>query len=390
MATHLSEPVEIKVIHRRDNGSGIIEVPILPMAEIDLSKTAGESKGKVAITEAELEEIVANFARFPGPVPIGVQPHQDFGERAGFSPGFINACRVKRKKLYAEVDVTAPLFEEILSGGWRGFSVEIARNLKTATVDLDGWVLTGGVFTNRPATDVNFRIAASEQNTAEDKATYSIRLDKGDKEKEMSQEQIASLEAEVSTQKELVANLRAQADTSAKTAADEIATLETKLTEANKDAATANTAAAEIKVKLAAAADEVRHLTKKLDNEQQTRREAEIKLEAEENRSLREAVVKLAEAAIERGVSAKHFEGLEEDPAAWFNKRYVSLEAMKQFIDALPLVKESAVSSGNKPDEKATISAETAAMLRRIGVDPKFAGVTNENEVLELRAAEKE
>lgn len=383
----LSTPVDIKVIKKRDNGSGVIEIPLLPATEIDLARTASGSETKTEITVADLEKIAANFALFPGPVPIGVSPHQEFEDRGGFSPGFVNAVSVRGSVLYGEIDLIAPLFFEVEMGGWRGFSVEIAHNLKTATAELEGWALVGGVFTNRPATDINFRIAATGKTTSQRVATYSSCLKAGEEKGMDNEKQIASLEAELGTQKELVSTLRTQAEGMS----GETAALEAKLTEAKKDEAAANIALSEANAKLAATTDELAHTKKQLAKEQQSRREIEVRLEAEQNRSLKEQIIDLVKAAIDRGVSAKHFEGVEEDPVAWFNNRYVSVEAMKQTFDAFPTVTDSAVSSGRRPEgAKANLSSETVQRLRRMGLDPKFAGVTNENQIREMKAIEKE
>ena len=381
-----SEPVEVKILERRPNGSGVVEIPLLPVTEIDGKLTAGGG-GKIQITREVLKEIVANFASFPGPVPIGVSPHDGDGDRGGFSKGFVNAVMVRGDMLYGQLDLIPALFAEVDAGGWRGFSVELARNLKTATVELAGWALTGGIFTNRPATDVNFRIAASSAATSEQAMSFSIRLTAGEEETDMSEERIAVLEAELASEKELVKALRAKDDT---TKVD-TAGLETRLQEKNKDLATANMKLSEVQAKFSAAENELARINRELAKQEAARREAEVKLEAEEQRALAEAVTKLAQDAIDRGVSAKLFEGLEADPAAWFNARYASIGSFKEFVDALPTIKESAVQSGNKPDGNAVkISEENAARLERMGLDPKYAGVTNENDFIALRSASKE
>jgi hypothetical protein len=282
----------------------------------------------------------------------------------------------------------APLFSELEAGGWRGFSVEIAKNLKTATRSLTGWGLTGGVFTNRPATDVNFRIAATGTETADTRGRVQICLDAGEQENEdmESKEKVAALEAELATANETIKALRATQEGDK----GEAATLEARMQETTKDLAAANIALSETKAKLGAAENELARVNKELGKQEQARKEAEIKLEAEEARSLRERVVKLSEEAIDRGVSAKHFEGQAEDPVTWFRKRFVSLEAMEQFVSALPTVQESSTRSGNAPDEKAApVPEETAAKLTRLGLDPKYVGKTSENEIIALRHADK-
>lgn len=393
----LSHPVEVRVLSRRDNGSGVVEIPLLPATEIDLAHTAGGGKGKTKITEDDLNQMVANFALFPGPVPIGVSPHVEFSDRGGFSPGFINALSVRAGVLFGELDLIAGLLAEIESGGWRGFSVEIAKNLKTATVALDGWALTGGIFTNRPATDVNFRIAASVESESDEKASFSICLTAGEhQENDMSEEKIASLEAEdqiatlkaeVATEKEINKGLRR----SKEAASGDNAVATTRLTEQAKDLALANSDLAQTRAKLSAKEAECDQIGKDFAKEEQRRKEAEIKLEAETNRSLADQVKEIAREAIDRGVSAVQFEGLDEDPVAWFNANYVSVDAMKRAFLALPTVTESAVQSGNKPDGTAPkMSKEDASRLHRMGLDPKFAGVTSEDQLFDLRASDKE
>ena len=194
---------------------------------------------------------------------------------------------------------------------------------------------------------------------------------------------IAALEADLATEKETVKTLRANRESDK----GDTVTLETRLSEAGKDLAAANLALSETKAKLGAKENEAERLSKDLGKETETRKAAEVKLEAEEARTLKEKVVALAQGAIDRGVSAKLFEGLDEDPVKWFRARYQSVESFEQFVDALPTIKDSAVSSGNQPDGNVDpVSKETAARLSRMGLNPKFAGVTNEDQVLALRA----
>jgi len=390
MKTALSTPVDVRVLQRRDNGSGVVEIPLLPATEIDLAHTAGGGKGKVKITEADLLEIVANFARYPGPVPIGAPPHVDGEGREGYSPGFVNAVVVRDGVLYGELDLTPGLFIEVDSGGWRGFSVEIVKNLKTATVELTGWVLTGGILTNRPATDTHFRIAASGESKSEERACIHVCLTAGDhRRKEMAEEKdqkIAALEAELATEKETVKTLRANRETDK----SDTVTLEARLTEANKDLAAVRIELSQSKATAAAAQNEVERLNKALAKETEARKGFEVKLEAETARSTKEKVEELARSAIDRGVSAVLFEGLDEDPVKWFSARFASIEAMEQLVKTLPTVTESGVKSGNKPDgTPAPVDPEIAARLERLGLNPKFVGVKSENEILALRAANK-
>lgn len=379
----LSEPVQIKVIHRRDNGSGIVEIPLLPQTEIDLARTEGGGKGRIAVTHAVLEEIARNFASYPGPVPIGVSPHVNFEERGGFAPGFINAVKVQDGRLFGEVDLIAPLFAEVEAGGWRGFSVEIARNLKTATVELQGWALTGGVFTNRPATDVHFRIAAENKIETDGVATINC-LFVGE-ENEMDEKSTASgaaevtaLEAKLATKEQLISTLRATADNMA----GEKKALEAQLEETNKDLKAANIALADEKAQHAALADQHAHVTRKLADVEASKRETEVKLEAEQTRALKDQVLEIVHGAIDRGVSAALFEGVEEDPVAWFRSKFTTTDALGKFIEALPTVSQSATSSGRPgTDEKADLSEDVREKFRRMGLDPKYADIKDENEL---------
>ena len=378
-----SEPVDVVILSRHPNGGGIVEIPLLPVAEIDGKFTAGGG-GKVQVTHEVLHEIVANFGSFPGPVPIGVSPHDGDGDRGGFSLGFVNAVSVRGDALYGQLDLTPALFDQVAQGGWRGFSVEMAHDLKTATATLSGWALTGGIFTNRPATNINFRIAASGEVETSETATHLTRLTAKETEA-MSDERIAALEADLLTEQETVKTLRATQDA---TKVDTTG-LQTRLEEKGKDLATANLSLSEARAKLGASENELARVNSELAKSDEARKAAEIKLEAEQTRSLADDVTKLAKDAIDRGVSAVLFEGLDEDPVVWFRKRYANLEAMKQFVAALPTVKESAVKSGNQPDENAApVSKETAARLSRAGLNPKYAGITDENQLLDLRAGE--
>lgn len=170
----------------------------------------------------------------------------------------------------------------------------------------------------------------------------------------------------------------------------ESGTLEAKLKESIKDCASSNIALAEAKARLSATEEDAAFLRKKVTETEQDRRELQVKLEAEQTRALKDQVLELVHSAIDRGVSASLFEGVEEDPAKWFNVRYNSIEALTAFLTALPTVKDSATRSGSqKSDSKAEVSSDTAARMKRMGIDPKFVGITNEADLIALTDKEK-
>jgi len=398
---------ELKIIEQREDGSGVIEIPIMTeAAEVDFAKTAGGGK-RGSIDAAMLSEIVANFEPFPGPVPLGAagvdaEGHLDFNERGGPQLGFIEQVKVEGSQLWARMDLGPTLFGLVVGQrAFRGFSVELRRDLKLATVEFQGWALVGGMFTNRTALDVNFRIAAEGTLDSAETVFTSIRLEAGDKEKAMSQEAptiaLAFHEAKVTelTSKQddtdrLLLAAREENDglrSQVKELSDERQAIE-----AEKDGKSAAVIRLESTVKnLTSAKDDLLGKVEELSG----------KVEEAEKRNLGIEVRKTIEDAIGLGIPPAIFEGWEADPAAWLTSKYASLEALQGQVAVLagtplkvPIVNPK---SGHDPSTAAkeadakqvALTAEEQKQVKRFGkVD--FAAATTEEEAREAWLASKD
>lgn len=105
--------------------------------------------------------------------------------------------------------------------------------------------------------------------------------------------------------------------------------------------------------------------------------QAKAKLGELQTASLSEQVRGIVRKAIVGGVAPAYFDGHDKDTPAWFAKRFVSLEAFTEFVAALPRsVETGAVGSGRENDtDTAALSADAAGVLRKLGLDPKYATV---------------
>ncbi len=388
--TTAANPDAIEIVETRPDGSGVVRVPILKAGQsIDLSLTSGGTKGSWNVTREHLAEMVANFKEFPGPVPIGVSPHRDFGERSGFAIAFLENLTLRKDDLLGDIWCMAPLFADVTAGHWRGFSGEFGQHMKLPTKKLKGWCVYGGVFTNRPATDSNFALKVAAEGMALDAARYpkrkeiampepneelSVRLATVEAEAKVSADKVMELEGKVKELKAENARLESAASTAEKIAHDAQAseqaaklTAERKTTEA-KDA-TEEVARLEASVK-----------------------ELKGKLQAKEDESLGAKVFALCRSAIREGVPPAKLAIMgdyEKDPLAWV-RSLGSYENAEKFVKALP--REAALSSvrsGHKPgqdDDSAAVPPTIAAELKRRGLDPTRATVRNTDELAALSA----
>lgn len=391
------EATPIKVITRRENGSGVIEIPI-----------AATSQVFGALTVDIMRDFVANFDSFPI-VPVGVSPHRDFGDRAGFSPAFINSVELRDDMLFGRLDLIAPLFAEVVElGGWRGFSVEARKNLKTTigngevTRNISGWVLVGGVFTNRPAVDSHFKIAAEGSS-----GNYSVPITPVDSggDDTMSDHnkpapgdgaQIGVLTAE---------NKALEADK--KTLGARVTTLGEELRESRRETEGAQTDLEARTTELATARAQINTLeaeqrgtkdANKVLTASVKRLEGELQTEAAKNLSAN--VREIIETAIKpidgkQGVPPRVFEGWEADPAAYLQARFKDLESFKTFVSALPGAgmedgerkTGTQTNSGHAPGtdpaaerdaDEITLTAAEEAVLERLGLPAEYDGVMDE------------
>ncbi len=399
MATHFLEAHTITVIHKRDNGSGIIEIPIM-------ATTTGEVD--TSITVEMMAELVANFDAFPV-VPVGVSPHKEFDERGGFSLAFIESIELRGDELFGRVDLIAPLFAEVELGGWRGFSVEIAHNLKTQAKDIPGWTLTGGVFTNRPAVDAHFKIAAEGRIGSEKTGTYSSPLIQGAEMAEPNatpaaksgDERVISLELHETKLQAAADRTVAQAAATAaaegrlELANDDNKRLRLEASNAETKASDAQQAKLEAEAKSNRLEAESRGLKTANEGLKRSVTELETQIQDEINVNLSARVLAVRDAAIEAGVPPRMFDGIDADPGTWMQGQFASVEAYEKHFTALSGVSRDLVTdpaqSGHDPSKGSgehPVSDENAAKLKRMGLDVKFVGIRSESELLDLQAAE--
>lgn len=383
----LSKAVDAILVQINANGSGVIEVPILTATSIDFSKTSGGGPKDAEITKKHLVQMVSNFTMYPGPVPVGVSPHVEYDDRHGASPAFVEALKIKGDTLYAQIFLIAPLMREFMDGVWRGFSIEAALDLETPTVNLVGWALTGGVFTNRPATDVHFRppmeaIAAGAQQSGQAFGVVQLSLrTPQEKEQDMTKEEeaaAAKAKAEADEKARLEADRNKRGDTvSLSFHESTVSSVKAELSTANSMIMTRNAELASAKTRIEslekANADKSedlrlsRQATVEAQSAEATAKGAKLEAEGRANRlqveydvvsgqvhkmgvELTELRSKLSDvsretvntrmraminAAIDKGVPPAQFDGYESDPQAWLKVNFASLEAFEKHCGRL-------------------------------------------------------
>ena len=403
MATHFLEAHPIRIIKKRDNGSGVIEIPIMAT-----TVAGAESE----ITVAMMQELVDNFASFPV-VPVGVSPHKDFDERSGFSPAFVESVRLEGDELFGRIDLIAPLFNEVVElGGWRGFSVEIAHNLKTQAKSIAGWTLTGGVFTNRPAVDAHFKIAAEGRSDSETTGTYTAPLYKESvmadttatpaaKSGETESVRKSFFDEKIKEQTDMVAALeagRAELDRRNEATVDENKRLRLEAEEAKTTATDATNDKLTAEAKSNRLEAEARGLKEANLGLKKALTEAETRLIDEAKVNTATKVLAVRDWSIKSGVAPRMFEGIESDPATWMQQRFASIDAFEQHYADLAGVSRDNVTdvprSGHSPSkssgEQHNLSAEDQKRLRRIGLNPKYVGIKSEGELIDMKFEEKD
>ena len=400
MKQHLAtlEPVDLVIIEERDDGTGVVRVPIgIETPRIDLSKTASPTNAISAITEQELRDMDGNFGKANKPIPVGFGDH--FPEASG-GPGaaFILTTSLGdlggRLALFADVDIVEPLaFSDVVRGVWRGFSFENALNLATATHEFEGWALTGGVFTNRPATEVHFsRKAATEYlytaNTVVGVGTVSIArpvrankkgLDMSNGETAV---ELAALKAANTEQETTIRSLR---ETNTEVGEAGAAARRELTTEQADHAGT--------KARVRALSGDLDHanatnetLRDRVDNLERELSDAKVANVDVEVRAL-------VEAGVDKGIPPAVFEGYADDVATWLSERYGGVDRLKRFIDSYPKRRKgSATTSGKStetiPDGAHNLSDEQVANLKRRGLDPALADVTTADGLRAVRERE--
>jgi len=380
-------------LSERSDGSGVVELPILSeQGTIDLSRTASGRSGEDAVTAADLADAVRNFSEWPGPVPIHTAPHRSMSETAGPGDGFVDKLFVRGSQLWAQLDLTAPLFQEVKSRRWRGFSVDYGRGAKLATKTIKGFVVAGGVFTNRPASDVHFKVAANSEIEADLMTIFMPFVASGAHMPEDNKDitvSLATAEAKAQSAEEKVVKLEAKLvdERSAREKA------ETRADAAEKTLRETGTEAQMARLSLSTKAGEIKDLEDQVTSLEATNKDLRVKLATQVNETIGQKVTSLCVSAIKQGVAPakiKQFGDYEKDPVKLLNSNFGgSLDSLELVLKSFP--REAAlraVNSGHEipgDDDSAAVTPAVAAELRRRGLDPKYANLSNSDELTGLK-----
>jgi hypothetical protein len=414
--------LQARIVSTREDGSGgIVEVPIVAETPfMDFSKSEGGGPKKGEISQAMLQEMDANFARLGRPVTVGVDlPGVDHKrDKGGPAPGFMVATRLSGRVLWASIDAGPVLFMDLtFNRAFGGFSIEAAKDLKRPTGEIPGWVLTGGIFTNNPATDSNFRIAASAEETSAVEIRAHVEyvppagLDDGVKnmaEKETApgggEKQTVSLtfhESKLAEQSDVIAAKDAELERIKASVSGKDSQI-AALTAERNDAQAALSAANDEKAAANATKNRLEAENKSLRGTRDalqislTEKDQELTTARKENLSVK--VTEIVTAAIDAGIAPATFGDWSNDPAAWMEANFVSVDALENQVAALKSVASGGkvplkdIKSGHDPktasDSGTEHTEEEKAVLSRFGGDEvDYTGVTTEKEAREREAA---
>ena len=379
----LQRKADIKVIKRNPDGSGVVRIPVLRTGALDLA----DDQGPIQVTRDLLREAVANFRDYPGPVPIGVSPHRPFLERSGPSPGFVESLTVDGDHLVADLWLVAGLFAEVESGVWRGFSVEFFdQGLSLPSKRMEGAVLVGGVFTNRPAAHVHFAPAFGK---AAEALAVALELGPVSRVKETPMSKTAEeLQAELDSATEQIRQLEAKAKEARSGKSDS----EEQLKSASADAARAKATERRLEAEKAEAEEALAESKARLEGAEKRQKELEAKVDKLTVNETSREVRLIVEEAIDSGVAPAIFEGYDENTAKWLEGSYGSAENLKAVIAKLP--KEGPHGKHRKAQRSDTdefqadvgLNKEHADTLRSLGLNPAYAKAGDENQFRELQA----
>lgn len=386
------EAERLRVVDRRSDGSGVIEIPVAVPALLDLSKTAGGQKKTFDMNGSVFDQVVANFSIRPGPKAVYPGHISQAARRTTPAWGFIEAVWVENGKLWNRIDLNAEAFDAIVTRrGFRSASIEMDLNYEAPTGGVvSGWSQGALAITNTPALDVQY--VAAEATTSET-VSVSTGIDFApaagrEKEKHMADITLESLQAD---KLQLEAALKAK-DHKIAEQAQIIATTQSALNEATAERDAVRLEKAQLQIALNDKASAVTQLTSQVEALTGERDAAVKKAATLEKASLSTRVRNVIATAIKNGVDASYFEGSEGNEAAWLGQRFANPEALETFVAALPKRKGATTLSGNAPtnDDVDVIPADQAAALRRRGLDPRFALVHTSDDLHAIRAAKKE
>ena len=417
-----TKPVMMKLIERRDDGAAVIEVPILPAGKIDTS-LASKGKGKVTISKDDLNVIVANANMWPGPLPVHFGEHRKFSETGGPMPARILKLMVRGEVLWARIYLIGPAAFEVLAGAWGGFSVDLVKDPRMPTVSFKGWVVTGGIFTNRPATDIHFMppelpdvtevaaaisLSISVSTDEVEEPVGETKMSEKTSEKTPTSAEVTALEMQLASVKKEVDSFRTiahQSDERNSALIKQVNEGETKMASLRTELSTANTKVSSLDAQLKEANARITALSDEREQLHRDRASLESDLAKQKTSQIALDVTQTAKEAISEGVAPALFEGYDKDPAGWMRERFISLDAFRSFVKTLPrdekkALKAAAHRSGYEPDKvnadadksrkKTTdLSDEEQAAFDNLNLSSDLSTVDDPNVALDVIKATK-
>ncbi len=342
------EAVPLRVIDDQsaDGRGGVVEIPLAVATHgIRTQKTSGGGDGSMDGDASVFAEIVRNFSSVPGPVPVYFGHIPDSDRRTTPAAGYVESVWLENDRLWGRVSLGQSAWIAVVAEqGFRSFSVEIERDLSTPASDLDGWALTGGSITNRPALDVEY-VAASADARGQETARFAFEA--AGAEYVMS-EDIAKLRAEMEQHKSEIETLKA-----------ENAALEAKLETAGKEADAE-------KVSLEKRIDRLTAAMESLQKSLDTANADKVELQRQKDAATLEQEIK---DAIDGGVPAVMFEGFDEadDKLKWCDEAFGGVKSLRASIERVPKatpgkkdVSAGKVEADGKDAEQAYMEAVTA------------------------------
>jgi len=385
-------PTDILIVKRRDDGSGVVELPILAEASIYMGLTASAQDKHETITVSDLQNAAENAAGWPGPLPVTRQPHRKtFSETADKADGFIDRLWVNGKQLMARIDLTASLFAEVVARQWRGFSVDFFRGIKLPTSEFKGFTVVGGVFTNRPAAPVHFKLEGlfAGAVTGDGGCSFlSLRLESA----EVPMPEPADLSVKLATAEAEALSLKDQKislETKLAEAKAENASLEARVSTAEKAAEGARAESMSAKQIADRAKSEAKDAETRIASLETERKDLRAQLAIKQDEAVAAKVSSMCRGAIKEGVPPAQlsaFGDWEKEPLKWLRSTFASLEAAETFVKAMPRgANLGPVKSDRSDDDAQVLSATQADEMRKLGLDPRYASVRNERDALALR-----
>lgn len=381
----------LRVVERHADGSGVVDMPVAVPAMLDLSKTKSSMKGTFNLDSKVFDQIVANFALRPGPKPVYFDHIPAAARRTTPASGFVEHAWVEDGVLWNRVELNAQAFDAVVvQRGFRAASVEIDPDKQTATGTVRGWSQGGLAITNTPATNVEFRIAASADETVGGEtivvSTPFAATKKEDKGMDVSLSTLQAENAILKAGKEESEAKAVRLTQDLETTRGVIQTLTTERDEARVEVA-------KLKVQLSEKSAQVVGLTSQvtvLTSERDTATKKAGELDKEKvSRDVRLAIKQ----AMEEGVDAALFSGSDGNEEGWLNERFKSFDAFESFLKGVPrragAINVSSKGPGSGIPQDLNVPADVAATLRKMGLNPALALVSKESELAAVKAAVK-